>query len=134
MQERLSASEAGKSHVFLGNDKLKANVGMKILRRGEESYYALLDAGVNWFEAKQTMECYLQDGREIEFVITPLIGKNVRRAKIALDDLPGRISRLRLQLYMKEENTMVVEIQDLGFGEIRPLTGHSWQEEISLYE
>ena len=45
MLERISPSEAGKTHVFLGNDKLKANVGMKILRRGEASYFALLDAG-----------------------------------------------------------------------------------------
>lgn len=133
MQERLSASEAGKSHVFLGNDKLKANVGMKILRRGEESYYALLDAGSNWFEAKQTMEFYLQDGKELELVITPLIGKNVKHVTIALDDLQGNISRLSIHLYMKEEKTMVVEIQDLGFGEIRPGTGHIWQEEIPLY-
>lgn len=133
IQERQSASEAGKSHVFLGNDKLKANVGMKILRRGEDSYYALLDAGVNWFEAEQTMECYLQDGNAIEFVITPLIGKKGRVVQMTLDDLPGSISRLRVRLYMREESKMVVEISDLGFGEIRPATDHLWREEIGLY-
>lgn len=133
MQERLVASEVGKSHVFLGNDKLKANIGMKILRRGEESYLALLDAGVNWFEARQTMECYVQDGNEIEIVITPLIGKKGKNAKMMLDDLPGEISRIQVHLFLQEESCVVVEITDLGFGAIRPGTGRVWREEIELY-
>lgn len=133
MLERLSASEMGKNHVFLGNDKLKANVGMKILRRGEESYYALLDAGVNWFEAERTMECYLQDGNGIELMITPLIGKNGKRVGITLDNLPGGIRRLQIHLYLKEENCLVAEITDLGLGELQAATGHVWQEEIELY-
>lgn len=133
MLERLSASEVGKEHVFLGNDKLKANIGMKILRKGEESYYALLDAGVNWFEAEQTMECYLQEGNEVELRITPLIGKNGKIAKIVLNDFTANISRLQIHLYLEEENRLVVEIKDLGFGEIRIGTGHVWREEIELY-
>ncbi len=131
--ERLSASEVGKSHVFLGNDKLKANIGMKVLRRGEESYYALLDAGVNWFEAERTIECYLQEGNEIELLITPLIGKSGKIARIVLENLPEGISRLQLHLYLKEENCLIAEIEDLGLGELRVGTGHIWQEEIDLY-
>lgn len=133
MQERLDASETGKAHVFLGNDKLKANIGMKILRRGEDSYYALLDAGVNWFEADQTMECYMQDGNAIELVITPLIGRKGKIARIVLDDLQGTVSRLQIHLYLKEESRLIVEIKDLGLGAIRPGTGRVWIEEIDLY-
>ena len=133
MQERLCASEVGKAHVFLGNDKLKANVGMKILRRGEESYFALLDAGINWFEAEQTMECYLQGGSVLELVITPLIGKNSKRARILLEDFGDGLSRLQLHLFLQEENCMIVEITDLGLGELRPGTGRVWREEIELY-
>uniref|UniRef100_UPI00405762E3 DUF5716 family protein n=1 Tax=Acetatifactor sp. TaxID=1872090 RepID=UPI00405762E3 len=134
MQERLSASDMGKSHVFLGNDKLKANIGMRILRRGTDSYYALLDAGVNWFEAEHTMECYLQESNEIELRITPLIGKNGKLARIVLDDLAEGLTRLQIHLYLKEENRLVVEITDLGLGEIRMGTGHVWSEEIEIYE
>lgn len=133
MLERQSADEAGKNYVFLGNDKLKANIGMKILRRGTESYYALLDAGVNWFEAERTMECYLQDGNEVELMITPLIGKNGKIARIVLENLPAGIRRLQIHLYLKEENRLVAEITDLGLGELQSATGHVWQEEIDLY-
>ena len=51
--------ENGKNHVYLGQDKLKSNIGMKVRRQGEESYQALLDAGINWYEAQNTMEFYL---------------------------------------------------------------------------
>ena len=133
MLERLNASEMGKSHVFLGNEKLKANVGMKVLRRGEKSYYALLDAGVNWFEAEGSVECYLQGENAIEFTITPLIGKEGKIARIVLDELTGNLNRLRIGVYLKEESRMVVEITDLGLGDIRPGTERVWKEEIELY-
>lgn len=134
MLERLSVSEAGKAHVFLGNDKLRSNIGMKILRRGEESYYALLDAGVNWFEAEQTLEFYLQDGNFIELVITSLTGKGSKTVRIGLEELKGALNRLRLHLTLKEENKLLVELEDLGLGTFREATHHVWKEEIMLYE
>jgi len=134
MQERLELRETGQKYVFLGNDKLKANVGMKILRRGQESYYALLDAGVNWFEAEQTLECYLQGEGALEFMIVPLIGKQSKIARIGLEDFRGNLSRLRIHLFLKEENCMVVEITDLGLGAICSGTGRVWREEVNLYE
>lgn len=134
MQERLCPSETGQKYVFLGRDKLKANVGMKVLRRGQESYFALLDAGINWFEAEQTMECYLQENSAVDFVITPLIGKQSKTARMVLEDFQGELSRLKIHLFMKEENRMVVEITDLGLGVIRPGTGRVWREEVNLYE
>lgn len=133
MLERLAASETGKSHVFLGNDKLKANVGMRVMRRGEKSYYALLDAGVNWFEAEGCIECYLQGENALEFTITPLIGKEGKIARVVLDELAGDLNRVQIRAWLKEESRMVVEITDLGLGEIRPATECVWTEEIELY-
>lgn len=134
MLERLHASDEGKAHVFLGNDKLKSNIGMKILRRGEESYYALLDAGINWYEAEKTFDFYLQEGNVIEVVITSLIGKGSKVAQITLEELKGDIGRLQMRLYLCEESKLVVEIEDLGFGEFREATHYVWKETIELYE
>lgn len=133
MQERLSVSEAGKRHVFLGNDKLKANVGMKILRQGEEIYYALLDAGSSWYEAGYSTEFYIQEGNVLTLVITPLIGGNSRMEDIVLEDFPGSIARIRLQLRMKDEENLLVEALDLGFGGFRGSSGRVWRREIGLY-
>lgn len=134
MLERLHVSEEGKNHVFLGNDKLKTNVGMKVLRRGEESYAALLDAGINWFEAEKTLEFYLQDGKSIELILTSLIGGGSKTAVITMEELKGDVSLLSMHLYLSEETVLVVEIEDLGFGELKEATHYVWREEIKLYE
>ena len=133
MQERLQPSEVGKEYVFLGKDKLKANIGMDILNQGENSYLALLDAGVNWYEASHITEFYIQDGNQINIKITPLIGKEVRMDRIVLEDLEGTISRLRAKLYLEAENRLVMEIEDLGFGAFRMPSGRVWQKVIELY-
>lgn len=133
MRERLGVGDAGKEYVFLSKDKLKANIGMDILRQGEESYLALLDAGVNWYEAAVETEFYLQDGNEIQVTITPLTGRNGKCAGIVLEDLPPGITRLLGRFYMEAENILAVRIEDEGFGEIRPATGKVWQETIEIF-
>ncbi len=133
MQERLHPSPSGREYIFLGNDKLKANIGMDVMNQGEASYLALLDAGVNWYEARQITEFYLQEGNRISLKITPVIGKDIRIVPITLEDLPAGISRLRARLYLETENYLAVEIEDLGFGELRAPSGKSWRETIELY-
>lgn len=132
MMERLAPSEAGKNHVFLGDDKLKSNIGMKILRQGEESYCALLDAGINWYEAKNSMEFYLLEGRAVEILITSLTGKGNRIARIVPEELQEGITRLKISVEMRDDTHLMVELEDLGFGTFRAATHHIWKEEIEL--
>lgn len=140
MLERLEASEAGKSHVFLGGDKLKANVGMEVLRQGEESYYALLDAGVSWYEAEQTTELYVQEGNRLELTVTPLVcgrapasGNKGRKVGFVLDGLPETPARIRLRLFLESEETLTAEAEDLGFGHFRMPSGRIWRQTIDVY-
>ena len=108
MMERLTPGETGKNHVFLGKDKLKSNIGMKVLRQGEESYQALLDAGINWYEAKNTMEFYLLEGRAVEILITSLTGKGNRIARIVPEELQEGIIRLRISVEMRDDTHLKV--------------------------
>ncbi len=132
--ERLADGENDRRYVFLGNDKLKFNVGMKVKRRGQDSYYALLDAGVNWYEAEGTAEFYLQEGNTVELLLTSIIGGKNKMAEIVLDGLPEGACRLRLHLYLKDETRLVVEMEDLGFGVFREATHRVWEEELLLEE
>lgn len=132
MMERLTPGENGKNHVFLGKDKLKSNIGMKVLRQGEVSYQALLDAGINWYEAKNTMEFYLLEGRAVEILITSLTGKGNRIARIVPEELQEGIIRLRISVEMRDDTHLKVELEDLGFGTFRAATHHIWKEEIEL--
>lgn len=133
--EKISQSELSRRLVFLGNEKLKANVGMKVYRQGKESYLALLDAGVNWFEASRQCEFYLDTGNKLSFLITPLTGRNAREEEVVLDGLPlrkKRTTRIRLSMRMLSESKVKMEAQDLGFGQIFPSSGQSWTQEFEL--
>ncbi len=125
----------GNNYVFLGNDKLKSNIGMNVRRRGENGYLALLDAGVNWFEAQKECEFYLDQGNKISFVITPLTGKSPELVDITLSDLPKRpikTTRLNLSVKMISESKMQVTVRDLGFGELFPSSNIEWKEVINV--
>ena len=131
--EKISPGEVSKSHVFLGNEKLKANVGLHILRQGEDSYYALLDAGENWYEAEYTFEFYIQGGNVLPLVITPLTGKSAVTKLLTLEDFSGEAARIRGHFYMESERVLIAELEDLGFGEIRAATGRQWKQKLELY-
>lgn len=135
-------SKAGKEHVFLGGDKLKYNIGMKVLRQGEESYYALLDAGENWYESEYCCELYVRRASCINLMITPLIAGSVTSASLSLGELPQEqetegepghcgLSRIRMRLYLEGEKQLCVELEDLGFGEIRPATQLTWRQRVT---
>lgn len=132
MMERLHSSENGQKYIYLGQDKLKTNIGMKVRRQGEESYQALLDAGINWYEARNEMEFYLLEGRAVEILVTSLTGKGSRIARIVPEELQEGITRLRIHVEMKDETHLQVELEDLGFGTFRAATHHIWKEEIVL--
>ncbi len=127
--------ETEKNYVFLGNEKLKANIGMKVVRQGEDSYYALLDAGVSWFEAKNSLEFLLDQGNSFSLIITPLNGRDIRYAQVTLEGLPNRKeapSRLYMEIWMTDENNICLEIEDLGFGELFPRSYEKWTESFEV--
>lgn len=135
LQEKLEPSEEGSKHVFLGKDKLKSNIGMNVLRQGKESYYALMDAGENWYEATKKCEFLLAGEKELAFVITPLTGKNIETKVIQLDggNKGGApYTRYCLEMTMSTPETVQVKVTDLGFGELFPSAGQTWEESFTV--
>ena len=119
--ERLSPSEESKTHVYLGADKLKANVGMKVQRRGEDSYFAILDAGTNWYEVSADFEVILESGNTVDFKITSLTGEKVIDKRLTLEGLserPRNTTRLKFHIEMTAVDQIMATIEDMGFGEI----------------
>lgn len=135
MLERINPSQEWKDYVYLGEDKLKSNIGMKALRRGESSYYAVLDAGSNWYEAGCDFDVILESGSSVEFLITPLTGGNVAERSVKLPGLPDRprgTTRLNIHVEMTAVDQAAVTIEDLGFGELFPSSGKAWSSEIQV--
>lgn len=134
-KEKIRASENAQKYVFLGEEKLKSNIGMQVVKRGENSYFALLDAGLNWYEAKKECEFYLEDGSSFELKITPLDGEKVHYITIDLEQFPNRngaLTKLYMKLYMLDEVRLCVIVEDRGFGEFFPSGQFKWTQEIRL--
>lgn len=133
--EKLEPSEEGKGHIFLGRDMLKANIGMNVIRQGKESYYALLDAGENWYELHKECDFLLTKEKEVQFVITPLNGRNIETKVISLDK--GNIqrapyTRYHMEIKMSAPDQVSVKVTDRGFGELFASDGGVWEESFQV--
>ncbi|MCR4866777.1 MAG: hypothetical protein K5921_07620 [Lachnospiraceae bacterium] len=134
-RERLIDSDMNQSLIFLGKDKLKANIGMNLLRGSEESYYAILDGGESWYDAKKEFDIILDKDNTFEILITPLDGRNVRSIEIVLDGLTQReakTTRLHLNVFMESDDRLRVCATDMGFGEFYPTTYQLFTRQIEL--
>ena len=135
MKEKKRDTDMNQALIFLGKDKLKANIGMKVKRVNTESYFAILDGGQNWFDAKKEFDVILESGNSFEIIITPLDGKNVRNIEIVLDGLNVRepkTNRLHLKIFMEADNKLRVCATDMGFGEFYPTTYQLFTKQISI--
>ncbi len=125
------------THVFLGEDKLLANVGMELKRRGEDSYLVVLNGGSSWYECRKEWEVILEDAKELEFVITPLNGKEKKIHRMNLGGLSlvrQPLLRLQLKAEMISPGQLLIRAQDRGFGEFYPSAGRVWEEIIDNME
>lgn len=119
----------------MGLDKLKANIGMRVLRRGQESYFALMDAGVNWFETKKEFHVILEEGDVISLLLTPLDGKEPREINMIMEGLeqrPDWTTRLEVKTGMLSERELGVRIKDMGFGDFFPASGGEWNKVFEI--
>lgn len=135
MQERLKKTEYLPERIFLGKDKLKANIGMNVIRKQESSYLALLNGGENWYDSKKECDVILHNGNSFSIMITPLDGRNVKTVEVVLQGLPAReerTSRLHLQVLMETEDILRISVTDMGFGEIVPSSGQVFTQQITL--
>ncbi len=134
-RERIRPSESAAKYVFLGEDKLKSNIGMNLLKCGNDVYHAILDAGVNWYEAQAELDIYADPSGVLDIQVTPLTGGKPKIVQLYLEDLekrPKGTTRLRINMTMNAVDEVYVRVQDLGFGELFPATNKVWEENIEL--
>ncbi|MBR3102725.1 MAG: hypothetical protein IKH46_02770, partial [Lachnospiraceae bacterium] len=133
--ERLEPSGVENGIVFLGKDKVKANIGMKVMRGGADAYMALLDAGRNWYDCTHECDLLLEREEKLELIVTPLNGKDVKTIPVYLSGIPRRdrrSTRIHLELKMLSESKAGLTITDMGFGEFFPPSGLQWESEFKI--
>jgi len=134
-KEKIENTELESKHVFLGKDKLKSNLGMRVVREGRESYMALLDAGKNWYDSVKECDLILDREDTINIIVTPLDGKNPKTIPIYLRGLPvrpPRATRIHIEIRMLSETRLAVNVTDLGFGEFFAASGMQWSSEVEI--
>ncbi len=132
---RVRPPEDADKYFFLDSNKLRANISINLLRRGEIDFHTLVDAGANWYEVRRTEDIILEESNELDLVLSPLTGGTPEEYPIYLTDLPvreGRVTRLQLRFTMTAPDKVLLRIIDLGFGEIFPGTGLKWEKTITI--
>lgn len=117
---KVKKTEIEQSHIYLGEDKLKYNVGIMVEQENGETYFPLLNGGTNWHEAKGEWVFLLKESPYVSILLTDLTGASKKAAVISLEEKKirkGYATRLRLKLYMKDWNSIWIELEDEGFGE-----------------
>ncbi|MBR6329391.1 MAG: hypothetical protein IKR68_07055 [Lachnospiraceae bacterium] len=133
--DRQNGIDRRRSYLYLGKDKLKSNVGLRVSSVNEEVYVPLIDAGINWYDVRVREEIYLGRERELRLLLTPLTGRNEHYAIMRLSEIPQRpahTTRVRINIVMESEDHLDVTVEDLGFGEIFPASGAVINEKISV--
>lgn len=118
--EKIQPGEISGKYIYLGEDKVKSNIGMMAVIMGKEQYYPLLDAGVNWYDVNREWDFILESGNELNFVVTPLNGREKKQVRMTLEEFPERprnASRIRLTMTFQDGKHMKLSVKDLGFGE-----------------
>ena len=118
--------------LYLGDEIIRNNIGMKMYLQGRETYYPLIAAGVNWYEADKICECILiGKEHELRFLISRMDEKDQKVSVMELpelDDRPDGTTRLRIHLSCESSKRCVIEVEDLGFGDMYTATGKVWRE------
>lgn len=133
--EKLAPGETASGYVYLGKEKLKANIGVCYIDQGRVGANMLLHAGVNWFDANAEFTFIPGEDGHLPIVIDALDGEKERIVPVVLPEFPGReLKSLKFscRLSMKSEKELVVELEDMGLGEFYKPTGRRFEEVILI--
>lgn len=124
-------------YLFLSEQTLLYNVGIRSSREGKEKVHTVVRAGCSWYEARESCEALLLSEPLLEFSFQSMLGGEPIRAGMHLTDLPDRpggTSRLLIEVYFSAPAQCEVKVTDLGFGELYPSSDLYWKESFILEE
>ena len=133
-------AQAGKDRVpylFLSEQTLLYNVGIRSRRGGKESIYTLAEAGQSWYDIQVSQEMILVGSPVLELVFQPMLGGPEIQGGIRLQNLPERpegTGRLLVEISFSSPKQCEVKVTDLGFGELYPASGLYWVDSFLLEE
>lgn len=123
----------GRDIIFGGHDMIERNLGMEMRIRGKETFYPMVSAGINWYEAHHVCEFILNKEREIRIISRPMATGDSIVHIMRLPGLPVRAdrgTRMRLTVYFSSPTKCHIEAEDLGFGGFYKPFGLTWSRTL----
>lgn len=108
--------------VFQCKNRLKADVGLRIVYHEEARLLYLARAGTSWCEARALIEAVPDETEELSLVLQYPNGME-REEHLSLEELPKRerrMTRIEINLAFISENQAIITVKDLGFGCFAP--------------
>ena len=121
--------------VYIGDNDLKLNLSLKVINQNEMDFVTLISAGESWYDAHGECEVILDGSPEFECWVQSPDSRKSRVETIELSGLPereNRTTRLRISAKPQSDKEVCVTVYDLGFGELVPATGRTWEKVVSL--
>lgn len=121
--------------IYMGENELKFNVSLKVQEADNLTFYSLISAGENWYDATGECEILLCGTPEIDFWIQKADCREARIDTLELTDLPNRpdkMTRLRITAKPLSDHQVKVQIKDLGFGEIYKSSEKTWEYKMEV--
>ncbi len=125
----------GRDILFGGRDMIEMNIGMELRIRGKETFYPMVNAGINWYEAHHVCEFIPDAERVIRVISRPMSQGDCITHMMRLPGLPARPNRgtrLRMTVYFSSPSRCHIEVEDLGFGGFYKSSGMVWKREINF--
>ncbi len=121
--------------VYIGENEMKLNVSLKVRDKTGNSFFSLISAGENWYDAKRECEVILDDEKTIAFWLQHPQSREAKIERLRLEDLPerpDRMTRLRIQASAVSDREVNVKIRDLGFGGLMKSSEKTWEYTMKL--
>lgn len=116
-------------------DMIHFNIGMDMIVKGRETYYPIITAGSNWYEAYHECEFILDHTNEVTVMAKEMTTGETRHETIRIDPIknrPDRTVRLRMTVRFLDQHMCQIRLEDQGFGGLYRSSGKVWEEIINL--
>ena len=112
--------------LLLDDDMITGTIEVRVYQDTKFKEKLLAGIGEVWYEIDKSIEVIPEGEPELEIIRKSILSREIVRDKLHLTKLPGRpdrMTRLELHLTCKDKSTGVIQVNDLGFGELYPGTG-----------
>ncbi len=115
---------------------IKANIETDISEHGRTMRFRMIKQGTDWYMAKRSADFIIEDMTALDLKLVMSDGKCIDKT-IDISSIPyreGKTTRIRLDIYAVSYDKCVVQIKDMGFGELFKSSGRVITDEIDLSE